>query len=523
MPPPPVDTTVPRGSKDRARGKPPSVLYWALIVLWSRKEKHREGQVGFLKPFTTMSFGRGGRGPNDFVEFGSQIPGAPWVTEGCLAGEALSRREFDVEATAVDIVVNCLGRSPVFFNGEVKTSASLEVGDIIRCEDEVVLQVVQRPLELPTEPGMRHDHVFGGPDADGIVGESVAAQKLRRDIFLAADAGDHPLLQGESGTGKQLAAQAIHRQSRRAKGPFVEINAESFPGELIVPELFGNLPNYPNPGQPARIGVVGEADGGTLFIDEIGDIPLKVQVALLKALDDGHYRPVGVSKPRRIDLRVIGATHLDFSSLRKDFKFRFKDIVHLPRVRDRREDIPLLIRHILRVRASKKDASPRERRFFRDGPAGELEPQVSDLVVEHLVMNPPEGNVRGIEAFLIRAMKASPGDVVVMPPMDAASVPQSNGSPASVPAAIASTELASVSVSTTAPLPSSEGTPSSSGPITDEGGKRSASGPFAREELRGMLERDEWNMSLVARRIGVHRNTLDRWVRAHGLVRGTGT
>ncbi len=172
-------------------------------------------------------------------------------------------------------------------------------------------------------------------------------------------------------------------------------------------------------------------------------------------------------------------------------------------------------------------------KFFREGPNGEKEPQVSDEVVEYLVLHPPKGNARELLEFLVRAMNASRGDVIMMPPLHARELAALS---AAMPVSVAAKD--ETPVSTTAPTSTpafgpapaparsvrETADPSSEVPVTDEGQRRSASGPYGREALVAILEADEWNVSRVGRRLGVHRNTLLRWMRAHGIERrDTGT
>ena len=157
-------------------------------------------------------------------------------------------------------------------------------------------------------------------------------------------------------------------------------------------ELFGNPAGYPNPGTPARQGLLGEAHRRTLFFDEIGDCPLEVQAQLLRVMELGEYQLQGEAVARRVDVRFIGATNKDDSVFRADFLARFKKRVRLPPLRERREDIALLIRHLLVLRAQ-KDKKLRER-FFRKGIDGRLEPNLSDKLVDELVRHPLPTNVR---------------------------------------------------------------------------------------------------------------------------------
>ncbi len=299
----PVQTTAPRAPK-KDEGPLHEVPSWGLVVLWSKKEPHRRGAVALLKPFEETLFGRAFPGTKG-LSFAPQRPGLPLAPPG-LAGDSLSRKELVLVATAVGIEMEHVGRWPVLVNAEVRTSAVLEVNHVLRFEGELVLLVVRRPLVLDAED-IADTHVFGEPDEDGIVGESEAIAKLRRAIRKAAKTKDHVLARGESGSGKELVAHAIHRHSPRANAIFLPVNGAGFSLELIDVEVFGNLKGFPNPGMEARKGILPSANGGTVFFDEIGDVDIKVQVRLLRALDKGEFRTLGEAMPRRTDLRMVGA------------------------------------------------------------------------------------------------------------------------------------------------------------------------------------------------------------------------
>ena len=139
------------------------------------------------------------------------------------------------------------------------------------------------------------------------------------------------LLLGESGTGKELAARAVHQLSQRGRQQFVARNAATLPAGLIDAELFGNAKNYPNPGMPERRGLIGEADGGSLFLDEIGELPVELQAHLLRVLDgDGEYQRLGEGVARRSNFRLIAATNRDPSTLKHDLAARFTARIELP-------------------------------------------------------------------------------------------------------------------------------------------------------------------------------------------------
>src|SRR5262249_8174942 len=143
---------------------------------------------------------------------------------------------------------------------------------------------------------------FGMGDRFGIVGESAAAWHLRAAIAFVAAQSAHVLITGASGTGKELVARAIHAASERAARPMVARSAGTFPETLVDAELFGSARGYPNAGMPERTGLFGEADGSTLFFDEIGEVPESLQSHLLRVLDSGEYHRLGESRQRRVEV-----------------------------------------------------------------------------------------------------------------------------------------------------------------------------------------------------------------------------
>jgi DNA-binding NtrC family response regulator len=474
-----VDTTIPREGTADVGNEVPS---WAFVLLWSSEEPHRVGEVAFLSPFERRVIGRGDEEVDKFAHFGQHRPGEPLPRpsrEGFLAGSGISRRQLLVRATAVAVEMERLGRATTFVNGEEKTSATLEEGDTVLIRGGALLLCVRRPKMLP---GSRARHAFGGPDAHGIVGEAPATWELREELAKSAATDHDVLIQGESGTGKELAATAIHQGSKRAKAPFVARNASSFTLSLADSELYGNSANYPNPGMPARKGLLGAADGGTLFLDEVGDCPLEVQTRLLRVLDAGEYQPVGEATSRRVDVRVVGATNKDDGAFRPDFRARFRDSVRIPPLRERREDIPLLIRHWLLREAheSPEIAS----RLCRVGSTGTLEPKVSGRLVDHLVRQPLPRNVRELEGFLVRALKESHSqDNELRPPR---SVVSSSVTPPPEP-------------------------PEEEEETVDRGPDPS------KEEMLAAWAREEGNISRVAKRLRRGRNVVYRLMGKYGL------
>ncbi len=222
----------------------------------------------------------------------------------------------------------------------------------------------------------------GEPSAVGIeegeptemIGEAPAMQEVFRAIGRLSRSQINVLITGESGSGKELVASALHRHSPRARGPFIAINTAAIPAELLESELFGHEKGAFTGAVQARQGRFEQAAGGTLFLDEIGDMPAALQTRLLRVLSDGTFYRVGGHAPQRADVRVLAATHQNLEvkvrdgSFREDLYHRLNVIhIHLPPLRERREDIPRLARHFLRRSADQLDV---ERKVL--SPAAEL-------------------------------------------------------------------------------------------------------------------------------------------------------
>jgi two-component system nitrogen regulation response regulator NtrX len=174
------------------------------------------------------------------------------------------------------------------------------------------------------------------------------------------------LITGENGTGKELDARAIHRQSQRADGPFVEVNCAAIPSELIESELFGHMKGSFTGAVQDRAGKFEQADGGTLFLDEVGDMSLAAQAKVLRVLQDGVVTRIGGSKPIQVDVRVLAATNKRIDEeiaegrFREDLYYRLNVVpIHVPPLRERREDIPLLVVHFLNQLTEREGVAPR--------------------------------------------------------------------------------------------------------------------------------------------------------------------
>jgi DNA-binding NtrC family response regulator len=317
----------------------------------------------------------------------------------------MARAELGLCAQSNGIDVRALGRCRLIGNdGRRVERVLVRPGETLEIEDQLLFICGSRPLELPGSVPDAALHPFGAADQHGIVGESPAAWKLRESIaFMAARSG-HLLLIGQTGTGKELVAQAIHALSSRSHRPLVARNAAVFPPGLVDAELFGNVLNYPNVGSPERPGLIGQAQGSVLFLDEIGELPHDLQAHLLRVLDSGgEYQRLGESRSRTADVRIIGATARSPEQLRLDFGARFRLRLDVPGLDERREDIALVARHLL-MQGAKSDPLA-ERLFQSKGQNFGITPALARFLVSHRY----RAHVRELDALLWRAIASNNG------------------------------------------------------------------------------------------------------------------
>jgi len=213
------------------------------------------------------------------------------------------------------------------------------------------IELIRRAIEESMRETAAEEEPQATPE---ILGAAPAMQEVFRAIGRLAQSHATVLINGESGSGKELVARALHRHSPRASKPFIAINTAAIPKDLLESELFGHERGAFTGAQTMRRGRFEQAEGGTLFLDEIGDMPAELQTRLLRVLSDGQFYRVGGHQPIKANVRVIAATHQDLERRVKDGMFR-EDLFHrlnvirlrLPSLSDRREDIPLLAKHFL--------------------------------------------------------------------------------------------------------------------------------------------------------------------------------
>jgi two-component system nitrogen regulation response regulator NtrX len=226
------------------------------------------------------------------------------------------------------------------------------------------------------------------------VGESVPMKALRQQLGLMAGTNGRVLIYGESGTGKELVAHALHAMSPRASNPFVEVNCAAIPEEMIESELFGHMKGSFTAAHERKIGKFQKADGGTLFLDEVGDMSLKTQAKVLRSLEEQRFEPVGAHESIQVDVRVVAATNknleeeIEKGNFREDLFYRLNVIpFHMPPLRERKEDIPLLAVYFMDDFARAYGRKPKE-----------LTPQAIELLQEYHW----PGNVRELRNLIER-------------------------------------------------------------------------------------------------------------------------
>jgi two-component system NtrC family response regulator len=261
---------------------------------------------------------------------------------------------------------------------------------------EALRLTVRKALQFTglTEENRRlKDELSDRSDFRTIIGNSPQMEKVFGIVRKVADTEASVLITGESGTGKELVARSIHAGSGRRDAPFIAINCAAIPRDLLESELFGHVKGAFTGAIRDKTGKFQLADGGTLFLDEVGDLPVELQPKLLRALQEKEVEPVGGSKVQKLDVRVVSATNLDIDqaiaagTFREDLYYRLSVIpIHLPPLRERRNDIPLLIRHFCAKHQGEKvvfdkDALGAMVRYAWPGNVRELENTVERLLI----------------------------------------------------------------------------------------------------------------------------------------------
>ncbi|MGI8668880.1 MAG: sigma-54-dependent transcriptional regulator [Aridibacter sp.] len=279
--------------------------------------------------------------------------------------------------------------------------------------NEDLLQTVKnaiRTKELFNENRVLKRELSKRYDFSEIVGNSEVLQSVFRIVEKIADTNVNVLIQGESGTGKELIARALHYKSSRAGKHFLAVNCGALPESLLESELFGHTKGSFTGATTDKKGLFRSADGGTLLLDEIGEMPQTLQVKLLRALQEQEVTPIGSSNPRKFDVRIIAATNKDLEKevaedrFREDLFYRLNVVeINLPPLRERREDIPLLIKHFVAKSANAQNLN---------------EKQMTKEAMSVLLNHRWQGNVRELQNAIERAFILSGDeiDVEILPP-----------------------------------------------------------------------------------------------------------
>ena len=365
----------------------------ALALAFSTHELDRVGEIAWLDSKEPKVLGRDG--DLGFVRHRPRVH----TPVGTLNDPAISRRQLVLRPLSPNrVAIERTGKLALRVNGLPVDEAEVRAGDVLELGDRAVLVVHNRPSIID---GDRPRHAFGGADDQGFVGEGPAAWALRARIAFVAKRTAHTMVHGDSGTGKELVARAVHMLSARSRRPLVSRSAATIPESLADAELFGNLGNYPNPGMPARAGLIGEADTGVLFLDEFGELPVELQARLLRVLDAGEYTRLGEAKPRTADLRLVAATNRPLTDLKHDVLARIPLRIATPPLSERREDVGMLVVHLLREIA-RTDDELAEQLF----PGSDLTaaPKITTRFVATLTAHPYRTHLRELNALLWSAI-----------------------------------------------------------------------------------------------------------------------
>jgi len=398
------------------------------------------------------------------IEGGTLLVGSHANNDLALTDKGVSRYHLELQLRADGLLVTDVGSTNGTFQGSARIQSIVLVGPArLRLGNVTELDVRPDDVEVAVAE-------FAGDRFGNAIGAAPSMRELFALLDRVAPTEATVLLQGETGTGKELLADAIHRRSPRAGGPFVVVDCGALPRDLIGSELFGHARGAFTGAAGPKRGLVEEADGGTLFLDEVGELPLDLQPQLLRVLEKREVRPIGETKPRKVSIRVVAATHVDLAAavragaFREDLYFRLAVVrATVPPLRKRKEDVPLLVRAIL-------------------DELGRSDFVVPPHVLAKLQAHDWPGNVRELRNVVEGSLSLT-GAEVPLPTADAA------------PGALAKDVLDK-------PFKEAKG-------LLVEA--------FEREYLTHLLDRHRGNISRAAQEAGIDRNYIHRLVKKYGI------
>jgi two-component system response regulator PilR (NtrC family) len=376
---------------------------------------------------------------------------------------------------------------------------ALKAGAFDFVSKPVDLQVLRNLVQTALRMGERK----ATPDRT-FIGVSAAIERTRATIAKLARSQAPVLISGESGTGKELVARMIHEQGPRAEGPFVPVNCGAIPDDLMESELFGHRKGSFTGAVADKLGLFQASDGGTLFLDEVAELPLHMQVKLLRAIQEKAVRPVGSEHEVGVDARILSASHRDLGALveqgrfRQDLYYRLNVInLHVPPLRERTEDVPLLADHVLHRLAADTGVSC---------------PELTPEALEALRAHPFPGNVRELENVLERALTLCEGTRL---DVDDLGLPEGL---AAVPATTRPVEIASVGIASVgASGVGASGVGASGVGASGGAGLGDVIDTLTKDAIVQALERTEGNKRAAARLLGIGFGKLRYQMQKHGL------
>jgi len=333
-----------------------------------------------------------------------------------------------------------------------------------------------------------------------IVGQSPALRTVLESVKRAAPTNATVLLLGESGVGKELVARTVHRNSPRAGQRFVQVNCAAIPEELIESELFGHEKGSFTGATEKQIGKFEQADRGTIFLDEVGDMSQKTQAKVLRVLQEQEVERLGSARTIKVDVRVIAATNknleeaIERGEFREDLFFRLNVIpIVVPPLRERREDIPLLVQHFARLTADEHNLKPKR-----------FDAAAMDLLQRYRW----RGNIRELRNAIERILIMSPADIV-----------RAEDIPVELRGGESASRLVAIETSSTSPLPASPVTPSpaATAPPPGAGTLREFKDASERAYLVQKLRENNWNISKTAEVIDTPRSNLYKKLEQYGI------